>query len=137
MSHSSVSDLVSQFPPNFCHSIYHCDYFCQYSTCFFLFPRIFFMRIYFSYSLFLCMSSQATFLHVGRQSGGMTISDLPPSTHTVHSTAGSGMRDRSSLLAPSRQIYVHWALGWINFGFFENFKLPHVACAQGVCKNHL
>ena len=21
--------------------------------------------------------------------------------------------------------------------FFENFKLPHVACAQGGCKNHL
>ena len=28
-------------------------------------------------------------------------------------------------------------LGWINFDFFDNFKLPHVACAQGGCKNHL
>ena len=26
--------------------------------------------------------------------------------------------------------------GSISF-FFENFKLPHVACAQGGCKNHL
>ena len=22
-------------------------------------------------------------------------------------------------------------IGWINFDFFDNFKLPHVACAQG------
>ena len=25
-------------------------------------------------------------------------------------------------------------LGWINFVFFENFKLAHVALAQGGCK---
>ena len=30
-----------------------------------------------------------------------------------------------------------YILGLINFVFFENFKLPHVACAQGGCKNHL
>ena len=28
-------------------------------------------------------------------------------------------------------------VGWINFDFLDNFKLPHVACAQGGCKNHL
>ena len=28
-------------------------------------------------------------------------------------------------------------LEWINFFFFENFKLPHAACAQERWKNHL
>ena len=26
------------------------------------------------------------------------------------------------------------AVGWINYDFFYNFKLPHVACAQGGVK---
>ena len=24
----------------------------------------------------------------------------------------------------------NWTVGWINFDFLDNFKLPHVACAQ-------
>ena len=31
----------------------------------------------------------------------------------------------------------HCPIGWINFEFFDNFKLPHVACAQRGCKNQL
>ena len=48
---------------------------------------------------------------------------------------GGGVLGRG--LSAPHWFNIDYALGWINFGFFDNFKLAHVACAQGGCKNHL
>ena len=52
------------------------------------------------------------------------------------SWVGMGLADRQRKLESYKVLpsYVHCTVGWINFVFFENFKLPHVACAQGGVK---